>query len=154
MSQKLFTEEEVTLLKQNKYVKSVTQKQVIFTIEFKQLFWEEYQTGKMTHTIFADLGIDPDILGDRRIYGFTNSVVSTVKKGESFRDKRESLHKPEDVGIEQRNPFLYMQHRINYLEQEVEFIKKLSLWRERKGRNAHQGETRGKIRNHPRNDLT
>ncbi len=127
MSLKLFTEEEVAILKQSKYVKSVTQKQVMFTVEFKQLFWEAYQTGKMTHSIFADLGIDPTILGDRRIYGFTNSIVETVKKGESFRDRRETLKKADEAGMDQRNPFLYMQHRINYLEQEVEYIKKIIL---------------------------
>ncbi len=128
MSLKLFTPEEVAILKANKYVKSITERQVVFTVEFKSRFWEEYQTGKMTHTIFADLGIDPSILGDRRIYGFTRGVVDTVKAGKSFRDGREKLKPREDDNDAlQKNPILYMQHRINYLEQEIEFIKKIIL---------------------------
>ena len=128
MSLKLFTPEEVAILSANKYVKSVTQRQVVFTVEFKVLFWEEYQTGKMTHTIFSESGISPEILGDKRIYGFTRTILSTVKSGQSFRDGREKRKSAEERSDPiQKNPILAMQHRINYLEQEIEFIKKIIL---------------------------
>ena len=38
MSEKLFTEEEIIILKQNKYVKIVTSKGITYTDEFKRIF--------------------------------------------------------------------------------------------------------------------
>ena len=127
MGTKYFTSEEMTTLKASMYVKNITQKQVSFTIAFKQRFWEEYQTGKMVHCIIADMGIDPEILGDRRIYGIRATVKNTVNRGESFRDKRSSRNKEDDEKEKIGSPIAYMQHRINYLEQEMEFIKKIII---------------------------
>ena len=41
MSKKLFTEEEIIILKQNKYVKKVTSKCITYTDEFKRIFIDE-----------------------------------------------------------------------------------------------------------------
>ena len=38
MSKKLFTEEEIIILKQNKYIKKVSSKGITYTDEFKKIF--------------------------------------------------------------------------------------------------------------------
>ena len=47
MSKKLFTEEEIIILKQNKYVKKVTSKGITYTDEFKRIFIDENGNGKL-----------------------------------------------------------------------------------------------------------
>ena len=44
MSKKLFTEQEIIILKQNKYVKKVTSKGITYTDEFKRIFIDENGT--------------------------------------------------------------------------------------------------------------
>ena len=43
MARKEFTEEELAILRNNPYVKNVTQCKIRFTVAFKKRFWEEYQ---------------------------------------------------------------------------------------------------------------
>ena len=47
MSKKLFTEKEVSILKQNKYVKKVSSKGITYTDEFKRIFIDENNNGKL-----------------------------------------------------------------------------------------------------------
>ena len=41
MSKKLFTEQEIIILKQNKYIKKVSSKGITYTDEFKKIFINE-----------------------------------------------------------------------------------------------------------------
>ncbi len=52
MSKKLFTEQEIIILKQNKYVKKVTSKGITYTDEFKRIFIDENGNGKIFRTTF------------------------------------------------------------------------------------------------------
>lgn len=45
MTRKVFTDEEIEMLRQNPHTRSVTPKTIKFTQEFKDLFWQEYQNG-------------------------------------------------------------------------------------------------------------
>ena len=56
MSKKLFTEEEIIILKQNKYVKKVTSKGITYTDEFKRIFIDENGNGKLPRIIFEECG--------------------------------------------------------------------------------------------------
>lgn len=46
MSWREFTPEELADQRNNPYVKSAATKMVLFTVEFKELFWSEYNPGK------------------------------------------------------------------------------------------------------------
>ena len=63
MSKKLFTEEEIIILKQNKYVKKVTSKGITYTDEFKRIFIDENGNGKLPRIIFEECGFNIDIIG-------------------------------------------------------------------------------------------
>ena len=48
MSKKLFTEKEIQILSKNPYVKSVSEKGITYTDEFKRIFIEENEKRKIT----------------------------------------------------------------------------------------------------------
>lgn len=62
-----FTEEQVNKLKANQYVDSVTDKRIIYSQEFKDLFIERYQQGVEPRQIFKESGFDVNALGYKRI---------------------------------------------------------------------------------------
>lgn len=47
MSKKIFTDEEINILSQNKYIKKVSTKGITYSDEFKELFIVENQNGKL-----------------------------------------------------------------------------------------------------------
>lgn len=123
---KYFEPEEIASLKSNPYVKNVTEKTMSLTKEGKQRFWDEYRNGKLVSSILADMGLDPKILGERRMYGIRASIVAAVERGEDFRDtRRVRVKKADENEAMYSGAIAYMEHRVAYLEQEVEFIKKI-----------------------------
>lgn len=68
VSKKLFTDKEIKVLTNNKYVKNITAKAITYTDEFKMLFISEYNQGKPPMCIFQDAGFDIDIIGKHRIW--------------------------------------------------------------------------------------
>ncbi|EJO5349518.1 hypothetical protein NRP93_003697 [Clostridium botulinum] len=68
MSKKLFTNEEIKLLSENKYVKNVTNKAITYTDEFKILFIVERSKGKLPINIFQNAGFDTEVIGNNRIW--------------------------------------------------------------------------------------
>lgn len=81
MSKKIFTEEEVAILRQNPYVAAVTPKRIHYSTEFKQLFWKEYnETGSPTG-IMQKYGFCPEILGAFRIHQLPGDIRKEIAKG-------------------------------------------------------------------------
>ena len=62
----------------------------------KKLFLEAYHKGQTARSILEDYGFDPDILGNRRIWGISSHIRSDYQKygefteGHKTRDKRSS----------------------------------------------------------------
>ena len=124
MANKKFTEQEMLVLRNSKYVLDVSPSIVHFSAEFKKIFWEELSKGKLPRDIVKNLGIDPNILGDTRIYGLKTMIGNEVKKGNGFRDL--------NTYAQGCNGYLSAENRIKYLEmqlayknQEIEFLKKI-----------------------------
>ncbi len=124
MANKKFTEQEMLVLRNSKYVLDVSPSIVHFSAEFKKIFWEELSKGKLPHDIVKNLGIDPNILGDTRINGLKTMIGNEVKKGNGFRDL--------NTYAQGCNGYLSAENRIKYLEmqlayknQEIEFLKKI-----------------------------
>ena len=65
---KHFTAEEMDHLRINHYVKSISPSTIKFTEEFKRYFCQKREEGVAIRDIFLECGIDPDILGERRIH--------------------------------------------------------------------------------------
>ena len=67
MSKKLFTPEEIEQLKQNRSVKSVSEKGITYTEEFKNNFIVMNHRGYMPREIFEHYGLDVSVIGMSRI---------------------------------------------------------------------------------------
>ncbi len=124
MANKKFTEQEMLVLRNSKYVLDVSPSIVHFSAEFKKIFWEELSKGKLPRDIVKNLGINPNILGDTRINGLKTMIGNEVKKGNGFRDL--------NTYAQGCNGYLSAENRIKYLEmqlayknQEIEFLKKI-----------------------------
>ena len=81
MSKKLFTEEEIIILKQNKYVKKVTSKGITYTDEFKRIFIDENGNGKLPRIIFEECGFNIDIIGMQRVKSSASRWRTAFKNG-------------------------------------------------------------------------
>jgi hypothetical protein len=133
MNIKEFTPEEVINLRSNQYVKHVTPKTVQFTVGFKERFWSEYSDGKTPRSIIVSMGLDPAVLGPSRIIGIVNHIRDEANSGIGFREGRALRQFDTDLsGLSASKAMVYMQHQIAYLQQELEFIKKIIL-AERRG---------------------
>lgn len=124
-----FTEDEIAVLSQNPYTYRVTAYQISFTKEFKDLFWSEYQRRLSPSKIFRKYGYDINILGGARISGFQRTLKAEAEAGLVFHqgpraagEKKRLISGDDSVPTE---TILEMQHKIDYLEQEIEFLKKL-----------------------------
>ena len=146
-----FTREQMEHLRENRYAKSVSASTIQFTEEFKRYFCQESTSGTPSRQIFLACGIDPDILGTRRIEDFLYTLHKQAKREESFTDKRQSNcrqeSKPEEDTVETR--LRQLEHELAYTRQEVEFLKKRKwqIWRRRNNRNP--STSRSKVPPHP-----
>jgi len=137
MSKKLFSSEEITKLKNNKYVKSVSEKGITYTDEFKILFIAEYSNGKLPRCIFEDAGFDSEIIGSERIKSSSKRWRKSYREsGElGLRDTRKTNSgRPIQHELTQEELLAKKDAEIAYLRSEVELLKKIEL-RERQVKN-------------------
>ncbi len=124
MSKAKFTSEQQQLLRNNPYTARVTEDVLYLSKEFKELFYKEYLAGAMPRDILEKYGYPPAVLGKQRIWGISHTIRKQFEKNGEFRDIRTpnssvTENSPEDK-IRQ------LEHQVNYLTQEVEFLKKIS----------------------------
>ena len=118
---------EVELLRRNPYVKSVTESTVTFTEDFKQMAYEAKAKGVSVTETMRKNGIDPEILGEKRIENFSYLLNKKAKSPEGFKDHRsENYHRSTKDGEETVEERLrQLEHELAYTRQEVAFLKKL-----------------------------
>ena len=130
MSKKQFTEEEVEILKQNKYVKRVGPKGITYTDELKQFAIAKTEEGLMSGEIFELAGFDLSVIGRKRA---NNALVrwrkaykksgvmglQDTRKGGSGRPLERELSLEEQLERKEA--------RIKFLEVQLEFQKKLDM---------------------------
>lgn len=122
-----FTDKEVKILSSNKYVLYVTHVNVAFTEEFKRLVYEATRSGKTLKESFRELGIEPDMLGEKRIEGFRYRLHKQALRTRGFTDMRTepkatcSSFETDVNNVSVRQ----LMHELAYAKQEIEFLKKL-----------------------------
>ena len=116
-------------LRVNHYVKKVSPSTVRFTEEFKRYFYQKHSSGTPAWSIFAECGIDPDILGSSRIKGFCYTLNKQAKRESGFSDNRQNNYRrPAKDGNETMETRIkQLEHELAYTRQEVEFLKKLQM---------------------------
>jgi hypothetical protein len=130
LSNKLFTNEEVETLSKNIYVKKVSIKGITYTDEFKRLFIEENNKGRIPRDIFIECGFDIDVLGMHRIHSsgkrwrsaFRRNGVSDLQDTRKFNTGRPS---EKELSLEQK--YEKLQAKIKLLQAENELLKKLEM---------------------------
>ena len=128
MSNILFDEEQQKQLRANHWVKSVTEKSISFTEDFKIYFINEYNLGKLPKQIFKDAGFDINMLGDKRIEQCTARYKRQNKRIEGFHDTRANnsgRRIGKELSIDEENELLKKQNI--KLQQELEFLKKMEF---------------------------
>ena len=129
MSKKPFTAEEIIILRQNPFTYKVTNSTLSFTKEFKELFITEYNAGVIPRQILANHGYDPEILGDRRIWGISQHLRAQYEEaGGSFSgcSTVSRRAKNPDKLLSEKDELKRLRLEVDYLKQEIEFLKKIS----------------------------
>jgi len=127
MSKKQLTPEEIAELEKNPAVAWATENRLFFTQEFKDWFYEEYQSGKSALVILMETGIDPKMIGYSRV----NSIRWHILK-----EKRDDTKEKSDLPRGSRTPSNYralvasrrishLEQQLAYTKQELEFVKKI-----------------------------
>jgi hypothetical protein len=141
MAQKIFSPEEITELQANPYVKKVSEKAITYTSEFRELFISEYQNGKPPSQIFRNAGFNTSVLGRERIYSLRKRTKKMSERPEGFDDTRKgNLVRPATKDLSPEEEIKRLKHKIKYLEQENEFLKKIRFL----DRKAQQKQNRKK----------
>ena len=134
MSRKLFTEEQQQLLRQNPYIYSVTDTRITLTKEFKELFMTAYKAGESPRKILGDHGFDISIIGERRTWSICQHIRTEYKQYGEFhegygpRGEAARHDAPKDTAkpVSGADEIKQLRHEVDYLKQEIEFLKKIS----------------------------
>lgn len=126
MSKVLFTDNQVKKLSKNKWIKNITNKGITYTNEFKQKLVKETENyKKFPQDIFRECGINPEIVGKKRIEGAafrwrkqyknTGNIedTRTIKSGNTLKRELSDKEKLERT-----------EAKIKLLEAENELLKK------------------------------
>lgn len=132
MTKKLFTEREIQILSNNLYVKSVSQKGITYTEEFKHIFIEENEKGKLPRNIFEEYGFDIDMIGMKRVMSLGSRWRPVYRKNGvlGLRDTRienAGITLERELTLEEKYARLEVER--NLLKAENELLKKSNLWK-------------------------
>ena len=127
-TKKLFTPEEVEILKENPYTWKVSLDRITYTQEFQRAFWELSLQGLSGTDAFRKLGYDPRILGKERVHNTTKRIRKQGNSPEPRKWMRTTKKQFKAADLEKmshKEAARRMQQEIVYLQQQVEFLKKI-----------------------------
>lgn len=135
MPKNYFTDEQMKILKESPYVKKVSTTNVSFTEEFKTDFLKLYDAGIGPTEVIRRLGIDPKILGKRRVEKLSRRIREQSSRPEGFSRKpngskgrpRKKKHPEFDNDAQAA---AYYKEYAERLEQEIELLKKIEALEE------------------------
>ena len=123
-----FTQEEILQLEKNIHVKRVSKKTISFTEEFTKQFYNERMDGKRPEDIFAENGIDPELLGQSRVKSYDFHTRRNAQRESGFTDERRlNRRRPRKPATTDADRITQLEHELAYTRQEVEFLKKIHL---------------------------
>ena len=124
---KKYTKNQISELSKNPYTFKIDNKRILFTIEFKKLFWIKYQAGMSPRAILKELNYNLDCFGQKQIDSITQRIKKEALAGEFTegysRNRRAKINEP-DIELTSQN-IKQMQNELMYLRQEVDFLKKV-----------------------------
>ena len=130
MAKKPLSEEEIAELRRSPYVACVISDRISFTPEFRKVMYDELTGGKTVRVILKEHGIDPKILGDKRLWGIASKLRANADREEGFEDLRKGNSRKPAKGTEEQTLAAKVEqltHELAYTRQEVEFLKKIHM---------------------------
>ena len=128
MSNKLFTEQELELLRKNPYVKKVSSKSITYTEEFREFFVNMYNLSKKPTEIFIIAGFDPKMLGYQRIKQASERFRAMEKRIDGLKDMRsENSGRLLERELSDDEKIAKLENENKKLRQELEFLKKMEF---------------------------
>ena len=125
MGKNYFTDEQVELLRTNKYVKHVSYKGITYTLEFKELFISEYDL-KGVCQIFEEAGLPKSILGESRIRHCSERWRKQYNERTSLEDTRkDNSGRPVTRDLTPEEIIERQKLQIETLKQENEFLRQI-----------------------------
>jgi hypothetical protein len=122
--------EQIEELQKSPHILFVSEKTISYSAKFKEHVHREYQAGKSYETILSEAGIDPDILGVKRINSLRNMVREEGKREAGFTDKNSRLPPrtlSARVAKTNSGKIARLEHELAYTRLELEFLKKIYL---------------------------
>jgi len=130
-----FTPEQMEVLMCNPYTARVTPHRILFTLEFKEFAMQQVTVSGMTYRkIFQKAGYDTELLGHERMKHIMRSIKLEAASAEGLqepkggtREQELARRQKEDLSKKHtKTAIRELQDRVNHLEQQLEFLKKLS----------------------------
>ena len=118
-----FTDEQVSLLRSNPWVKSVTPKYISFTKEFMEEFIDLHSKGLTRYEIFESHGLPVDVLGKSSVEHTTKNWISKANKSIALSDERRG--RPRKRDLTQEEIIARQQAKIEMLQQENDFLRQI-----------------------------
>ena len=126
MGKNYFTSKQVEQLKKNKYVKHVSEKLITYTEEFKEVFIDEYNLGKIPSQILIEMWFDLKVLGQSRIDGISERVRKQAIRSEGFKDTRAKYSgRPRTKDLTQEELIERQKQEIELLKAKVKYLSLL-----------------------------
>ena len=126
MGKNYFTDEQVMMLRDNPNIKTVSNKAITYESTFKEKFISEYESGKLPSQIFSENGLDPKILGIKRIDNFTQRTKKQNNRIEGFEDTRkDNSGRPRTKELTSEEIIERLKHQNKILKQENDFLKRV-----------------------------
>ena len=127
---KEYTDAQRKELQKNPYVLKVSKYKLYYTAKFKEDFWVSYQAGNSPRKILSDFGFDLNIFKQKQIDSLVQHIKKQALSGNGFtegenRQRRMSIKATDEAELSSPQSIARMQSELQYLRQEVEFLKKI-----------------------------
>lgn len=132
---KPFTQEQQELLMSNPYTAKVSPHRILFTLAFKEFAMKEVSIpGNTYKKIFEKAGYDVELLGRERMKSSMRAIKIEASSPCGLQEPKEGtreqtlerLQKQDLTKKHTKTAIRELQDRVNHLEQQIEFLKKIS----------------------------
>ena len=118
-----FTDEQVSMLRSNPWVKSATPKSVSFTKAFMEEFIALHSEGQTRYEIFESHGLPVDVMGKKTIKKTTDNWIRKANRSIALSDERRG--RPRTRDLTQEEIIARQQAKIEMLQQENDFLRQI-----------------------------
>jgi transposase len=127
MSKRHFTLEQINRLKDHPCIVHISEKAITYAEDFKVRAVSSYQAGLTPRVIFEQEGLSVQDLGKKRILSSLNRWRRMSRREDGLKDTRstKTTGRPRTRPRTPEEELVYLRDKVEYLEQENEFLKKL-----------------------------